>query len=276
MNRAVAVVTVVVLAGCSSVVGPAGTPTSTLTPAEVPDDDGAGPGGALAPGVTVDGVRDAATLADAHREALAATSHRFVRVRTISGPNATLNRVERNATVAANRSAYLFTKVETSSQAWPAADSYARIDIWYDGALVRNRFVDAAGLARHWGTNRSRDGGPVASPAGGDRAATVLSAVDVRVGNAGNGTYRLVATDLRDVEALRAPPLVDDPRNVSLTATVSARGVVRAYDLGYEASYLGRTVTVRERHRVTPLDGAAVPAPDWLAEANASMSRGGV
>jgi hypothetical protein len=46
---------------------------------------------------------------------------------------------------------------------------------------------------------------------------------------------------------------------------------VLAYDLRYEATFENRTVTVRERHRVTRVGAATVDRPSWLPRANESV-----
>ena len=73
----------VVLAGCGSVGTPGsdGTPTRTVTPAPLPRETPTPRGPtALAPGVSAEGVFDAARLADAHAAALSGTSFTAVRV----------------------------------------------------------------------------------------------------------------------------------------------------------------------------------------------------
>lgn len=269
----VPLVVVLAVAGCSGALGPSTTPSRTLTPASVPE--GPGTSGTVAPGVGDETVVDADLLAAAHETTLDATSYRFTRTRTVTGPNGTLLFIERNATVAPERRAYTFTKLETASRSWAASAGYSRIDIWYHGNVVRNRFRNADGFSRFWGVNRSVAGGPIRNPTGSERAATLLAAVEFEVANRTENGSRLVATDVREPGAIGTSPLVGEPRNVTLTATVDARGVVRAYALTYRAPYDGRTVTVTERQTVTRLGAATVPQPAWLPDANASMVRSG-
>lgn len=273
-TRALALAVLLALAGCGGSVPDGGaTDAATLTPAAVPS---AGPETlARVPGYGATRLAAPAAASRAHRRTLDATSYHMERVREVTGPNGTLNAVSLSATVAADRDAYRFTRIERSAPAWVVSEPYARIDIWYRNTSVRNRFLNADRTARYWGTNVSRRGGPVTDPTGATAVIAALGAVAYEVENAtrtGDHTVYRVAGDEHTGRGLGpVPPPLSAPRNLSVTARVRDDGAVLAYDLRYEATFENRTVTVREVHRVTRLGTATVEQPAWLARANESV-----
>jgi hypothetical protein len=286
------VVCCLLVAGCSGPTDrPGPTPdTPTLTPADVPEAADLEGGRLLAPGLSTDGVFDPGALARAHRDRLSTTSYRVVRNRTVRYANESLaaptdrqslDFVHEEAVVATDVTAYRFTKLETSGQAWVAAEPYSRVDVWYDAPLVRNRLVDTGGTERFWGFDDEPAGGPLAGPSAHRLVRADLSAVKVRVVDreaVGDRTvYRLRGSRLVDAENLSVPPLGTDPRNVSFTASVDSRGVVRSYTLAYDATFTvdGSTLRVRQTHRLTAVGEATVGRPDWLSTANESVASAG-
>jgi hypothetical protein len=275
MRRALALAALLVLAGCGGSVpgGEEPTDAATLTPATVPS---AAPETlARVPGYGERRLADPAAAARGHRRALDATSYRIERVREVTGRNGTLNAVALSATVAADREAYRFSRIERSTRAWVASEPYARIDIWYRNTSVRNRFLNADRTARYWGTNISRRGGPVTDPTQASVVVDALGAASYEVENTtrtGDHTvYRIAGGERTERGLGPVPPLVSTPRNLSLTARIRDDGAVLAYDLRYRATFENRTVTVRERHRVTRVGTATVERPEWLARANESV-----
>ncbi len=272
---AVALVSLLVLAGCGGSVPTDGgsTDAATLTPAEVPSAAPETLGRVSGYGTTQ--LADPAAAARAHRRTLDATSYRIERVREVTGQNGILNVVSLSATVAADREAYRFTRVERSTRTWVAAEPYARVDIWYRNTSVRNRFVNADRTARYWGTNISRQGGPVTDPTQASVVAAALSAATYQVANTtrtGDHTiYRIAGGERTGRGIGLLPPLLSEPQNFSMSARIRDDGAVLAYDLRYEATFENRTVTVRERHRVTRVGAATVDQPSWLPRANESV-----
>jgi hypothetical protein len=258
----------------------------TVTPVPVPE-TGLGPDGGrlVAPGVSTAGVFDAGTLASAHESALDAVRYRLVRTQTVrlanaseANESATLNAITRQVTATPGPDAYAFSKVESARRAWYVSEPYSRVDVWYRGDIVRNRFVDADRTERFWGTDRAQPGGPIRNPTSRNVAADDLAAVDLRVVAEetvdGVTVTHLRGRGLTDVDRLALPPLVADPRNVSLVARVDESGVVRSYTLTFDATFSGdgRTLRVRREHRVSSLGEATVERPDWLPAANESVS----
>lgn len=277
MNRcrvAIALALLTLFAGCNA--PPPSEPGGdrpTLTPVSVPESTPESV--AQVPGMRSRQVSDERALVAAHRSGLNATSYRLVSERHITGPNGTLNRVRTTATVAASRDAYRVTRIEQSDAAWYTAASFARIDIWYRAPVVRNRFLDGDGIARYWGSDNTQQGGPVRNPTRAGFVADALVSVRYRVVNVsrtgGVNRYRLVAA--RGVsEPASAPALLVDVRNVSLIATVRDDGVVLGYELQYDATFTDQNVSVIERYGVDQLGTATVEQPDWLSEANETVS----
>jgi hypothetical protein len=281
----------VVLAGCGAMGDQARSRSPTITPVPVPE-TGLGPDGGrlVAPGVSTAGVFDDRALASAHERSLEATGYRLVRTVRVqyadtngSGVNGSgigpatdpLNRIRWSVTATPGPDAYAFTKLETARRAWVVSEPYSRIDVWYRGDVVRNRFVDADRQERLWGTNLARRGGPISDPTSHEDAVDDLAAVELRAaGNASGGTVtRFRGSELTDPARLGIPPLASDPRNVSLVAEVDESGVIRNYTLTFDATFSrdGRRLRVQREHRVTDLDQATVPTPAWVPAANESV-----
>ena len=286
MPRAAALLalTMVVLAGCGSVSfgdPPDGsTPTPTLSPVAVPDETGAAGERVYGPGLSALGVFDAATLAGAHRSTLTERGFVLTRNRTVYRPSAsgeprTLNSVEVRAVVEPGGRSYRFTRVERSVREWPIAEGYTLIGVWYSEPFVRNRFVNDGRVERYWGQDRAATGGPVRDPTLSEDVGRELRAVDLRVvGNTsagGTSVYRLEGTRLASPGTLAFPPVISEPRNVSMVARVDDRGVVRSYTLGFDATLGEEPVRFRRTYRVSSVGNATVEHPGWLSEANASV-----
>ena len=274
----------VVLAGCGSIEPGSGgdAPTPTLTPVPVPEERGPDGGRLLAPGLSTRGVFDADELADAHRTTLTDTGFTLTRNRTVARPDAphtvrTLNTAGVGATVAPDGERYRLTRLERSSREWPIASTYALIDVWYSEPVVRNRFVNDGRVERYWGQNRAATGGPVRDPTRSESVRSDLAAVDLRVvGNENaNGTrvYRLQGSRIGSPEELVFPPLLSEPRNASMVARFDERGVVRSYDLSFDATFGEARIRVTRTHRVG-VGNVRVGKPGWLPEANASVGGG--
>lgn len=287
--RVVALVGCLVLAGCGGfAVTDRDDGSPTLTPVPVPE-TGIGPDGnrLVAPGVSTSGVFDASVLASAHESTLDASRYRLARTQTVRYANASnasgtppLNAISWRVAAEPGPEAYRFTKVEEARRVWVVSESYARIDIWYRGSVVRNRFVDAGRQERFWGSDRATSGGPVRDPTSHQTAASDLAAVELEaVGNEtidGTVLTRFRGSRLLSPDRLDVPPLVEDPRNVSMTATVDEDGVLRRYSVRYDATFTreGRLLRVERVYRVTDLGDARVTRPEWVAAANESVGGG--
>jgi len=74
-----------------------------------------------------------------------------------------------------------------------------------------------------------------------------------------------------DRSLLDVPFVLDRPRNATLRAVVSETGVVRSYDLRYDARHRESHVRVRTSYAVSALGTATLPRPAWLSTANESV-----
>jgi hypothetical protein len=280
-------VTAVMLAGCGTVdtaSGP-GQPTTTLTPAPVPEERGPDGGRLIAPGLSTRGVFDADALVESHRTTLTERGFVLTRNRTVVRPNdtagrGTLNTVGMRVVVGPGAGSYHLTRVERSDREWPFVDTYALIGVWYSDPIVRNRFVDEGRVARYWGQNQAAAEGPVRDLTQVGSVRSDFEAVDLRV--VGNRTvegvrvYRLRGERFGDPDELVTPPLLSDPRNVSMTARIDERGVVRSYSLSFEATFGGDgPVRVRRTYRVADVGTTTVDRPAWVARANESVASEG-
>jgi hypothetical protein len=306
----VALAALLVLAGCSAIGGLNGDAETSLTPVAVP---GEAPENRLAPGLGERRVYAVGAVERAHRRALANRSFTLYRTQTIypagsaptvrdaeapttrtptatpanesatattsAGPrlgaNGTYDRVVVRATVVGQRR-YTVSRIETSAPAYPGAERFGRLDLWFDRGVSRNRLVNAQGVVRYWGQNLSNDEGPVADPTRSSFVAADLVAFRYRATERrddGETRYRLVGTGLR-TDRLDTPPQVSDPHAGRLYAVVDPNGLVRRYRLSYDATFDGRPVRVVKTHRIVPAEGTALPQPHWLPAADQSVQRG--
>jgi hypothetical protein len=271
--RALACAWLVAVAGCSGIGAGTDRPdTATLTPASVPSDAPTD----LAPGIGERRVTDRRTTTATHRSVLEATSYRLTYGRTIEGPNGTLDRIRLRTTAAPDRRRYVLTRTEVAAPAYVTPTAFARLDVWFGGGASRLRFTDADGESRYWGDDNPAEGGPISDPTRAERTVATLAAFEYRVVDERtvDGTRRYVLRGDRIVRPslLDTAPTLEAPRNATLEATVTSVGVVRAYEVRYEARYRGRSVTVRTTHGLSAVGTATVPRPAWLSAANASVA----
>jgi len=270
---AVACACLLAVAGCSGIApGDDRAPTATLTPASIPEE----PAGELAPGVGERRVTDRETAASVHRSVLAGASYRVRHDRTIEGPNGTLARTRWNATVDPGRRAYLLYSTDRFARIYLGGGPNASIAVWFHDGIVRNRFVPADGRPRYWGYEDASEPGSIRTPTRAEEAVSTLAAFDYRVvGHRtvdGTQGYVLRGSRLSRPALLDVPAVLAAPRNATLEAVVTAAGVVRSYEVRYDARYRDRPVRVRTTYDVSALGTATVPRPAWLAAANESAA----
>lgn len=275
---AAALCVLLVLAGCSALApGPApGTPSTPATPAPVPTDDRTD--GELAPGVTTEGVVSSRTLAEAHVARLDDRSYRLVVDRTTRYPNGTLReRLRLDLSLAADRSYLVHT-----STAGPEAPVFlgrppAEASFWSNGSAYTRRLTrgntttytqfqptDGAGTWQYWARTVPY-GGRGGNPRG--FITRTFSVVPTRVtGRVVDGdvtTYRLVGSHATAPIELG----VTDPREVELSATVTAAGLVRSLSLSYVGTVDGQAIAVTRRFRYDHVGNATVERPPWVERA---------
>lgn len=282
----VLVVLAVLLAGCSGF-GGTGTPTEPVTPAPVPAaTPTATPHDLLAPGLSFSGVTDAYTLADAHAGQLQGTSYTVRTERTIRTPDGRQLGTESGVVCVAASGTFRSRVTATGTAADFVPGASGRVDRWSDGEQLAVA-VTANGSTRYGHVPRgSFDPQRSRLSVTRERLFVLFSAVDTRVTDrfAWNGTtvYRVESTGVTDPDRLADAEVIREPRNVSFTALVDARGVVRAYTLRYRATAAsGEPVVVALSVTTERIGATTVERPDWYERAlavgrgNASATPGG-
>jgi hypothetical protein len=275
----VAVVALVLLAGCGSATGPATPGTATVTPAPVPTATPAltptAPGTPTAtptpapassellpPGVAASGVANVTALARAHRAALEGRSYRAVSV---------LNR--------------------STADGWERTRRVVRVDGDRTHLVSRTRESDGnrssrvgyvAGHERAARCERTGGSGPCAtgpaSAVDGDAAGTVLVLLsgsesrlvgtESRVAgtdrNAGTLRHRLVVSGTPF--GLGSPYGTLEARNYSATALVTPSGLVTEVRAEYDLVGGGARIRVSVRLRFSDLGAVRVTPPPWYGE----------
>lgn len=262
MSRALAVAVLLVLAGCNAP-GADPTPAASVTPAPVPDDPTTPtPSGQLAPGVGAEAV-NAGRLASAHERTLSRSSYtvnqtqrqtfangtvrsRYVTVaRFAAAPGrfaVTLRQTDRRDGRPVTRSVRRFGDGERTYEAVTenGTTTYGQLR-WPDGSLRDPRRVYPGNL-----TNARS-------------IARLFSLVEMRpVDRSENGTVRL-----RSRTNVSLPPL----SNVSVTAVVSRRGVVRSYRVTYRTVRAGEPVATTVAVSYSRVGTTTVERPGWVSEA---------
>lgn len=265
MIRVLAVAVLLLLAGCNAPAGPAdpSTATRTVTPVPVPADGSTTtPDGQFAPGVRDDGV-DGERLAGAHARALANASYAV---------NQTLVQRYANGTL---RSRYVTVARFTETPGRFAAT--LRQTDRRDGRLVERtvrRYGDGdaayAAITEENATRYRRLRWPDGEPRDPQQVypenltnvrsiARVFTLVETRVVD----TVEMDGTRYARVESApnaTLPPLA----NVSVTALVSERGVIRSYRVTYDVSRSEESVRATVAVSYTRVGETTVSEPPWL------------
>ena len=279
--RVALVALVVLLAGCPAVGGP-GEPTTTITPAPVPQDR------SYPPGIGPAGVEDAGALGTAHSDLLDDTSYTIVSNRTIRTRNGSLRSLLAVRVALSSDRSYHVT-ARTAGEAGPVFMGLppARGEYWSNGTVyVRllerddrrlvNRFEppdNFVGTWRYWRSTVAFGGGASFDQ---ETVGTLFESVPTRLaGNrTSNGTTLYVLEGDRAVDTDFAKVGTGPVSNVSLSATVSQDGIVRSFDLTYDRRMDGSLVRVHWRLRYVDIGSTAVDQPPWVAEALATVDAG--
>lgn len=284
-RAALAVCLFVVLAGCSTPFGVAGTPSpaasptptatatqsppSTATPTPPPD-----PGDV---GLAADGVVEPLTLRDAHAAALRDRSYTLVRTVTVRGPDGRVL-VDERKRVATDRWRDRFVWNHTRRVA-PDVPPWVRAVY---GAAERERAYSnesvtvvettdggdrAVARYRDRGDNGSRFTGAYRDFTGRTVVVNTFIQVDTRVTDVdrtgGTVRYRLAAGDGPHDLRVGTDDAVD-ARVLSLSAVVERSGLVVAIDLRYVLTHDDERVVVRERLRIADVGATTVDRPAWV------------
>jgi hypothetical protein len=251
----VALLGLVLLAGCSGFATPDDTTTETLTPASVPEDEMVAPGVPATDGGT--------TVIDADRLLAADAAHRsrsgyhLTRAVTIRGTNWT-TRIDRDRRVAADGT--LFERVEINSSG-PLSPTLGRSELWTNGSTAYVRTFDASG-------NRIEQGALPSAPGHFRRwpmlREQLLDGGTYRVEPTADGAV-LRATELPTLPATLVPLSVREPRNVTARLVVTETGLIRSVRVRYDTTVRGEPVRVEIRHRLRAVGNTTVDRPGWVA-----------
>jgi hypothetical protein len=287
----VALAALLVLAGCSAIPGGGGGSgdggaderTGTLTPVAVPGTPT--PAERLAPGLTARGVTDPLALANAHANALG-DRYRFHSNWTVRYRNGSVHaRAEQTTTAIPGRFRSRITVAGNTGFLTNGPTS--TVAVWANDSVLFERFErDGTSSYRYLGPDTYNGGAGFYStlrrPIPWRDHYAIFAGVSTRVtdrtGGATPTTYTLVGERLRDPATFAATTGVREPRNVSLRATVTERGVVRSLALSYEGRLRGGERVRVTRSVVYRESVGDVPRPPWYRAAlNGSRnSRGNV
>ncbi len=263
---AVALVVLVVLAGCSAILDSDDRETATLTPAAVPTDQPTPtPAPRLAPGLTAARVENASALAAAHDAVLDGTSFTVRETIAYRAANRTAIRRVTSLTRVGSDGRVSVTK------RWSGATTLRRSASYFDGTrrLVATTGVDGETTYRRTPTTATE---PIAAGTGSERIARTFTVAEVhavdRIESRETTAYRLVPDER---------PSATPGRSVRVRATVTARGLVRNYTLDQRLS--GRVDDVSSIHvstRYAAIGSTAVERPAWyeraMAETNTTVN----
>jgi len=248
--RAVLVVALVVLAGCTGFLGGGSgeneaTDSGPVTPAPVPDTPNgtSAPGADVSPPPGIDGNRitNESALIGAHQSILANETFRL----RVTATDETVGSPSQYIVHGANGSRLLVTTVDGEELIYRAERADFRRDFNFtsnDPELRSERVVMRSAPASNVlvsGVRRLREG-----------AASVT-----RVQRDGATFYRVHRTE--------PPGSTDDISNFSLTAYVRADGFVKTIDLSYDQAGVGRPQHV-DRRWTYSLDAGPLEEPDWV------------
>lgn len=254
-------VVVLLLAGCNA---PTAEPTEpTLTPAPVPETPSPTPSRGLAPGVGPTGVADAAALAAAHARVLGSASYTVNQTLLQRYPNGTVDaRYVTVARFAADHTVFRSTLRQADRRDGRLVTR--RVERYGDGDRVYEAVTE--GNTTEHRLVRGADGEPRSPvnvfPANLTNRRSIarlftLVGTEVIDRRIENGT-RLVTVGTTEPQPL--PPL----QNVTVTATVQADGLVRAYRVEYGVERDGARVAVLVVLRYTAVGATTPEAPPWL------------
>ena len=255
-----------VLAGCSGVTAPDGTPTRSVTPVPVPT-DATPPARATAPGLSSRGVENASLLAAAHRRRLADTPFTERTVTTVRDGNGVLGR--RTLVVQHGPAAFrIVYDVEGGPRRDARSFGTVAAEVWSDDRTTVQSITDGDGSTRR---ARVPNGfyGEFVEPEARLYAQTLerapLRRVDRRIVD-GTARYVFVAEGI-EPRAVFGLPGVSPTGNASLRAVVGADGVVHRVTLVFPAQYRGRSATVEHVFAYTRIGTTTAPRPSWYEEA---------
>lgn len=251
-----AVVAVVVLAGCTGFV--ASERAESVTPAPVPTEAPPYP-----PGVSDHRIAPS-TLTNAHASSLSSNSFTMQTTERITTRDGELLSSQRWLQKVSDNSTAFRGKYRQNGSRFRAGQQRADIDYWTNGSLAAAQYQDQTGTqTRFW---RSEDG----DDSLGDLSDSlyiqaILSTVEMSVVRHGDdGKTVLRGTSFRNRSKFVTPLSITEPSNVTVRMVVRSGGVVVSQRIEYDAILDGRPVHVTRTSRVTAIGTTTVTQPEWV------------
>lgn len=258
--RALLLTVLLVLAGCNGLLGD-GTPTSSLTPAEVTDST-------LPPGVTERGIVDAQRLVEAHSDAFRDGVVRTQRDRRTWANGTAALEVESRVVGSASCRHFLYTRTTVVGQVAPHV-----LSLYANGTHVFERRAHARGnstrlLIGPSGQRRRPCTIGVMDPLGDERLYAVLGRGNYDVEVSGDR----VRLTTRNVSMQSIASRTGRIRNVTgdVEAVVTSDGAVRRLVVTYTGETPEGRITGVRTDTFRPSDG--IERPSWVANATARDS----
>ena len=259
LARSLLLAALVVLAGCNAFTGSEPTVEETVTPAPVPTD-----GPDYPPGIADNGVV-ASVVTETHERRMSGANYTFVSQQRVVGDNGTMWVTNRTRQIANDEGAYA-GRIDHQVNEFPLGRFAEPIEYWGNESVYASRRV-LSERTEFYGWQRTDQTANLTSLPLIERtlAATELSVVDRPDG------VRLVGISLRNPDRLPSPAYLTEPRNVSLTVSVTDEGVIERWRLAYDATLANRTVRVTRDARLTDIGSTTVRRPDWVDQARAEF-----
>jgi len=261
-TAAVALLFLVVLAGCGAVGGDG--VTETLTPAPVSEPRGVD---AAVAGDTTD-VR---LLLRAHADTAESTNYTVRVEQRILGPDRQpLRETVQYREVA--RGGERYWGYRRANVTVEALREFGTTDYWTNGTHVATRYDSPIQpvQTRLWASEDD----PLATPSNSQRLGRLLRATALSVADrSGAGGAVLVGTRTGRVTGLDTPPNLDDPRNLTVRVRVRPSGLIDRWQVQYNATIAEEPVRVVRSGAITATGSTTVARPDWVANATGVVER---
>lgn len=280
--RTALIATLVVLAGCSGLLGPTGSATGPV--AETAGTESATTGSttgsnggwgtttgaderaALAPGLSEDGVTDPWDLAEAHANVLRNASYTVSSAETNWYANGSLAGQTASTTRFGSNGSAAFSNRVNPGSGMASPDGVRRYDAWSNDSAAFSRSELANGSVEY---TRLPELPILGDPTGRDSLYGIYASYEFDVVDRfdRNGTtyYRLVSTGVTDANAGRFS-------NASVAVLLDETGLVREYHVTGEQSVGSGTYHVDRTVRYTHVGDTTVERPGWIDAAAANAT----
>lgn len=266
--RAVAVVALFILAGCSGIAAdPPGQPTITPAPVPSPEPTPQSPAD-LAPGLNPDGVSDPQALVAAHGRALANHSYTTLYTVTRTRTDGTVAfRYARRAKLNADRDRICYQTRLTVDRESANASIDRHIQRWSNGTLALERIDHPDRTVFHTVTPRLPTptrpyGGLPYDPAHQRGLINLFERVPTTV----QGQITTTGTPQYRIEESESPPLLPIT-NLTLDVHVHESGFIEQYRITYDVVRDGELLHTIGELQYTDLGDTTVSQPPWTARA---------